>query len=542
MFDCVDKKSKDKNITYASYNYTINTLSDGSVLEGADLSEDIESQESPRGIEESNDTNSKCPLYCSQCIDERKCFECKVGTYYVGTEEGDHNPITCETTEPNTTIFHYKNSAYEIKVVKDGKEISSNKKREVYFNCMQGCKVCHESNTCDVCDPYNDINEKNECHKRIPNCDQYDEISNTSVVLQYEGNNWGLAYTECKVCKIGYYCVKKNEINDYKHCDYVSDINHYFNDGGCLEVCDKYFRRCYKCTGRFNCTECISEYHLSNNNVKCIKDRDPPPDNDNCTIIQKNIETELKDMNSEFFNNLAIDYNSAYYPYIKVVELYTSQKYNYSIFVFINSDCTKGLIEKGYSSVETTGIEDLLKILDEYFETNDKNDHAISIFMSYRFKNYLNLRNYEADNPPMSSPCPDCLEKILNITNNFSKIINDTFGYLVHDVIKTKKIDIFNKDVDEFTQFCKSVSLLGIDIPLVKRRNYLYPHEFNNLFLCNLYNCDSTNRTMGDLISTCKCKFSNSFVDMLSAERNDFYFYNLSMEAKKVKDAFEIFN
>ena len=49
---------------------------------------------------ESNDTNSKCPLNCHQCLQNKQCIECKNGTVYVGTREGDSNQITCEDEEP----------------------------------------------------------------------------------------------------------------------------------------------------------------------------------------------------------------------------------------------------------------------------------------------------------------------------------------------------------------------------------------------------------------------------------------------------------
>ena len=67
MFDCVDKKSEIKESSYI-YDYKIKTIQN---LTDAEINsaDDINNYElSENGI---------CPIYCSHCIENKKCIKCR---------------------------------------------------------------------------------------------------------------------------------------------------------------------------------------------------------------------------------------------------------------------------------------------------------------------------------------------------------------------------------------------------------------------------------------------------------------------------------
>ena len=194
MFDCVDKKSESKSKD-ALPKYTINTTSDGSVIEGEYIYENLVKSNVSKGYERSDDDNSKCPKNCFQCIKNRKCFECsdEKDYYFVGNNENT-GPIKCVDEKPdNVTGPYYGPKKYNYEIV--------NIEKYVYYSCMDGCSRCKRGDVCDQCDLTHILN-KNKCDERVPHCYIYDKVNG----VDHDGNGNPTGYTYCDKCKDNYDC------------------------------------------------------------------------------------------------------------------------------------------------------------------------------------------------------------------------------------------------------------------------------------------------------------------------------------------------
>ena len=519
MFDCVDKKSTAKS----DLNYTINSRSDGSVIRGVDKDNEIKTYryQIVKGYELSDDDKAKCPKNCSQCIEKKKCFECKEGTFYNGTRENDENPIKCESEQPNTTLYHYLNENY----------IIANTKLSVFFNCMEGCRRCNDGDSCEVCDPRHYKNKiTNNCDERIPHCLEYIE-SGPSVKIEDDE----IVYTECKQCdnNNSYYCRNIKGQDDLKNCYLIEDLTQYYKDSNCYVKCDERFQHCLKCDST-RCSECKKGYYMKNDG-KCILNvtsliTDGPCIIEINTISDLLSETLITDLVEDYIENIELSTTK--------IGHYINKNKDFSVTIFINSSCTEGLLKSGYFSIDDEEItEKMINTMDTYFE---KDDPAITAFISYGVKNYsLMIFTFGVDKISLDE-CSQCQNMEVKIKNNFTEIINKTLGGLVLDVVKNGEFDIFDENAGEFTTLCKNVSLLGVDIPFYKRKNYFYMHRFSNAYSCRADICLPTQKLFPETTTNCVCSLPETIDYNLIAE--EFTFYNISSsKGNKAGDAFKIF-
>ena len=156
MFDCIEKESVSKDSTY-TYNYIPNISQNGTKLR--------KDYDILIGYEKNED--GKCPVECSQCKEEKKCFVCRVGYNLIGHKYKDDQPIFCSNL--NTTEGYYK----EV----DG----------IYYECLEDCLYCDNAFICNQCKQYRKLNDqKTECIENVPHCYEYES--------EYV----------CKKCKKGY--------------------------------------------------------------------------------------------------------------------------------------------------------------------------------------------------------------------------------------------------------------------------------------------------------------------------------------------------
>ena len=508
MFDCVEKNSTAKNETYGK-DYEINE--EGTKIQGYQSNAYIEYyvHSFVKGYELSNE-NSKCPLNCHQCLKNKQCIECSNTTIYVGTKENDNNTIKCENEVP--TEPHYKKTNYNIGGIID---------RDVYFNCMEGCKNCSDGKTCNSCYPTHRLNKAtNICEESIPYCLEYDQDKKDSSGV----------YIECKNCSETekYYCLNIDGDNDLGHCYEITNNTYIFKNvtsGHCYYRCEVNFPHCQSCN-ETECFECQSGFNLKNGICNWN------PSDGVCNIVIKQIEDDLS---SPLIPKLVKDYINSEGLSISKINHYENEKKDYTITIFMNSSCTEELLKYGYYSIDNDQITEQIK-KDIYKNTKEL---PITVFITYGSKNY-SLMVFSLSAVDITNQCSNCQDLNVEIRNNFSSIVNKTLGSIVLDSVKYGEFDVFNESAGEFTTICKNVTLLGIDAPLYRRKNYFYMHEFSNSYSCRADICSSTKKLFQETTAVCVCSKPGTFTESIKTE--EFTFYNVSSsKSSKAGDAFKVF-
>ena len=246
MFDCVEKKSLLKDVTY---DYEVKTTQDLSIIEEEEIS--LDSYELS--------TNGKCPQYCSQCNESGQCIKCKNEYGIVEINELNKNGLNkreCNLlTELN--IGYYKIG-------------------EIYYKCtLENCQQCISKNECKTCELGYTVNN-NICISTIKQCINYEED------------------TKCKECANGYEliengnkCILENclELNEDDTCKTCKD-NYRLSNNKCykkIDNCNEYEidEKCKKCedgyafkeNDRLNCKNKIDflEYYSKDNELSYFK-------------------------------------------------------------------------------------------------------------------------------------------------------------------------------------------------------------------------------------------------------------------------------
>ena len=274
LFDCIEKESKYKENTF-DYDYEILTnqmkdeLIDEYVVVGYELTD-----------------NGKCPKYCQQCKDIKKCFKCKSDFNLIGFIENDNNPIICNDTI-NVEIGYYQNMT-----------------TKVYYNCTEFCEKCNKTH-CSKCNNIHKLDEYNKtCIDKVANCEKYDDEFICSKCKQkygFIGNNRdecflideakyyalddGISYlpcnasiahcdicnnnpSKCEKCEKNYYFLESNRT----YCRNDKDLSEYFSEDEKVSYfpCNTSVENCKKCTSRYACTSCFNNLFLIVNNSKRI--------------------------------------------------------------------------------------------------------------------------------------------------------------------------------------------------------------------------------------------------------------------------------
>ena len=279
IFNCIETKSEIKNNTY-DYDYPILTNQ---------IKSELINEYTVIGHELTD--NGKCPKYCEQCKDIKKCFKCKVDYNLIGIFENDNNPIICDN-KINVSIGYYQNNITKI-----------------YYKCTEFCDTCNKTH-CSKCNNIHKLNEDNTtCIDKVKNCDKYndefncvkckpnyyfignnrDECKNIDINKYYSLDdisyfpcNTAIDYCDlcyndskkCSQCEKGYYFLEENRT----HCRNDKDLSEYFSEDNNISYypCNKDIENCQKCKSRLLCTKCYNNFYLiSRNNIReCSEDVD----------------------------------------------------------------------------------------------------------------------------------------------------------------------------------------------------------------------------------------------------------------------------
>ena len=316
LFECIEKHSLEKDDNF-DYDYEIKTSQEK-------IDNEHLEQNALIGYELTNEENGKCPQFCRQCRENKKCFICIDNYTLVGFKEGDDNPIYClqnsdlgnyyKNEDDNTYYLcpdnclscsnkqqcNYCDSMYKLKndnssceeIIPNCKVLDSNKEKceecKDNFYLLNDDKLNCHNESLDVDKYFTEDDGKTyiNCSKVISNCDKCNERD--SCLLCKDGykfniesksceeivsfcNKYDINFEHCEECKEGYYILN----NDKSHClNDTLDEDKYFteDDGKSYTSCENAITNCIKCTGKNECLLCKEGYIFNENNITCVSE------------------------------------------------------------------------------------------------------------------------------------------------------------------------------------------------------------------------------------------------------------------------------
>ena len=512
MFDCIDKESEIKNNTY-EYNYEILTNQ---------IKSDLINEYIVIGFELSE--NGKCPKFCEQCKDIKKCFKCKNDYNLIGFIEDDENPIICNDTI-DVTIGYYQNNI-----------------TKVYYNCTEFCEKCNKTH-CSKCNNIHKLNENNKlCIDKVPYCEQYNEEFNcikcrknyafignnrdecfTIDISKYYTLDDGISYfpcnngishceicnndpSKCVKCEKNYYFLENNRT----YCRNDKDLSEYFSDDDKISYypCNTSVEHCQKCNNRNYCTKCFNNlYLIFKNNVRiCSETVDDTYYTDDggktyylCSEAMNNCEKcNSKDNCLKCFDNYGLlEKNKNICVYIADNKYYTEDGSSYYL-------CSKSLplCEKCSNKNNCLSCKENSYFIE--FERNKcYNDKNLSKYYTTDngFSYFLCENN--CDTCYNNSICKTCISNYYFVGDNRNKCykidiekyysLNGGISYLLcSDVMDNcEKCNLPNhcKECENNYYFVNKTYNKCYNID---RKKYFYEKETNSYFPCNLNinNCE----------------------------------------------------
>ena len=453
--------------------------------------------------------------YCIKC-EKSRCFKCDPKHYLNGTKTG------CDERIPHCSIYDESSIITD----SDGNEgYSECSKCETNHYCIQTNKsICQYINSAEM-DTYYDYGNgcKDLCENKYPYCERCNgthciecmtkmKPDGTCVpgfphCKKYNKATATYTYVECIQCDNAnnYYCINMNKTS----CDKIDlDRKHYYAlevaDYPCIRKCKDEYQECSECNST-HCLICNKHHILSLDEKKCLFDFERHPD-DSCRISKHTVDFKIEDLDILYF----IDYYFNYtFSYLKTVEHFVNE--NYTVTLFIHSECTEDLLKMGYFKIDS---KDLYNSMAKAART-ETNEFLFSIFIVYNNKNHFRFHNIYSLYLDPNKMCQSCLEVPYTITNNYNNSLNVFLGPILSNLLAQEEIDIFSKDSEVYTNPCVNITINGIDLPISERYKYIYLKEDAIKIACSGENCEIEKVNNKESSCTCKCKLGNTFEDIL---------------------------
>ena len=288
MFDCINKRSEEKEFTY---DYEIETSQDSSVYVDQPIHLGAES----------SSNNNICPLYCAQCDKNKRCIKCgphykfknnicvnkiencekyndddtckKCQENYV-LVKGQDNQMTCLKQSDLQNQYYSKTDGeitYYVKCSDTLDNCFSCSSETVCINCMNNYGIFDDSGTLKCVDLstrkyYYDTSSSmyKLCQDTLTGCNTCAKNSNSEIYCIQCLENYAILYVEPETCELE----STLESNDGLFKD---------NDGKYYPCNDNRFHsveNCLKCAEKRSCNLCQTEYTLYNSNTLCLTDSD----------------------------------------------------------------------------------------------------------------------------------------------------------------------------------------------------------------------------------------------------------------------------
>ena len=333
-----------------------------------------------------------------------------------------------------------------------------------------------------------------------------------------------------------YYCLNE----DKSVCNFMQEenISEYYLlpniNYSCYSHCQNVIDNCIQCNST-NCFKCIPGLAVNRKKTFCAVPPESFREDLECNIIINNYNgTFDENINAEsFFKQLVQNYLTNL-NHISKVEHFIGD--GFTITLYINPNCTEGLLNEGYFKIDTNEINKT------FIEESDLDFlyHLVGIYVNYNFRSHLRFYDIEGGFMDPVDNCKTCLEKSYVMTHNIYIILKDIIGNELTKLALEKDIDIFNEDADIYTDSCTNLTVDDIDIPIHLRKDLLYLHEYFEPLMCRDIDCTFIEYNFTKKTSTCQCKMNIHFEDIFQGKKIEFVPYKSNMEAKGVSEAVKV--
>ena len=369
-------------------------------------------------------------------------------------------------------------------------------------DCMEKCSKTYNEkcnkctrDECLNCEDNYFLYNKKDCFEKLEHCINH-SLNGIKIL--------------CLECEQNYHCINNNKsLCSYIDNDDLHTIYYKADDepNPCYEKCSEAIPYCIECDNKDICRRCQPNINLTDEG-KCVPIV-PPPGQCLAKIYELNdsiSDVNLKTYPTVFFNN---------YPNFHAIDHYVNN--NFTITVFIHSECTEELLSKGYFKINSTELQYSFA---EKFGSNI--NLTYTVFVTHNYKSHLRFYSDYLEYLNSDEKINSIKNKEYIITNNYTSSIQKEFGSLVANLVKAEKFNIFDKDSDIFNDYCRNVTFFSIDMPL-KQRAILYTHIYSERMACLGEDCELTEINCDDTLSTCRCKIGNKFEDILEEDQFEPY-------------------
>ena len=489
------------------------------------------------------------------CI--RKCQD-----EYINCETCDSN--TCFTCNQTNHFINYKGNCLP--------NISNCE--EHYLNLdVSRCSYCDESNDYYCLEDDRDQDDRTQCQliKNITSYYRKEDNDNSCLRLcskEYTDICLACNRTQCIQCQEGYFlfegrclqnmtgCIDNKVIEpttkelSCDECDKTLDyycinedksvcvpmdnvtITMYYElpnlNYSCYSHCENVTEHCIKCNST-SCFQCSGEYATNRMKTLCLIPPQMFKEDEECTINTYTYDNNL-DINFDF-NKTVKDYYTGL-DHISKVEHFVGN--NYTITLFMNSNCTEGLLPEGYYKLDTREINHTLIEAAQF----DFYYHLLVIYINYNYRSHI--RFYDMEQNLMEPNCEKCKDKTFIITNNAYDILKEIIGTTFTDFVIENNLDIFDENSDIYTDTCTNLTLNEIDIPIHLRKELLFLHEYFEPLMCKDIDCVFLDMNLTTKTSTCECKINNNFEKIFQGIKFEFVPYESGLEAKGFSEAIKV--
>lgn len=466
---------------------------------------------------------NRCDIDYSNCrsCDKDHCFNCDPRFYF------DDSHI-CTERIPNCKEYNEKSDYIDIltnnrsigykecKVcedhhycIKDDKTICKYiESLERYYTNKIGCQEKCEDKFTFVClkcieDECQECQTKilstGYCVKGVLNCLVYDKESGDDTFM------------ECLHCDEanGYYCIDNNRTS----CENVNRTLYFklepISGSVCIRKCDRKYIGCEVCD-ESECQICKDKYEPEPDKKNCSLKYEPQ-NPDNCRVITQEINDDIDKID---FEKLTQNYRKNIYYIVNTVIHYVNK--DYTMAMFINSDCTESLLEEGYYKIDAKDLN--RKMVEVVGSDRIKHGFLFNFFIKNSKQNHYRIYDLNDQYLDPKQVCTECEKVPFILTIKYNNTISVVLGPILSSAIVLEKLDIFSKDSEVFTDLCQNITLEGVDIPLNDRLHYLYFGDDSlKKIACGGDNCVLEEVNKEESISVCKCTL-NEYTDLLKEE------------------------
>ena len=403
--------------------------------------------------------------------------------------------------------------------------ISYYKKTEDYNSCV---KLCNETfnNTCLECNRTGCTKcqegyfiYQGQCKLNMTGCIDNIVINQNPFTL------------ECNNCdsNSSYYCLNE----DKSKCNLMNISMYYLLpelNYSCYGFCGDLIGNCTECNST-NCFKCKPGLDVNRRKTYCLVPPTTFKEDVPCQVILKD---DIKTLNSNFnFNSTVFNYFQNL-DHINKVEHYKGN--NYTITLYINSNCTEGLLSEGYFKLDTKEINR------SFIEEGEIEYvyHTFAIYINYNYRSYLRFYDIEQNYLDPVNDCKTCLEKSYFMTHNLYNILQDIIGTQFTELIMEKNLDIFSEESPIYKDSCENLTLHDVDIPINLRKKLLFFHEYFEPLMCRDIDCQLVEYNLTNRTSMCECKIGKTFEDILNSPKFEFTPYDSDTDPKGFSEAVKV--